>query len=86
MVLNDLKKEMRKQMLARLESPMYLRSDSLSEAEMASIANVAAELARTLAANAIGQAYQMGVNRSVTAEQQEATTIRAPLPIKTDDD
>ena len=52
----------------------------LDPSEILSIARIAGLVAKTVAADAVNQAFQMGIDRTATSEDYEAVTVRQTSP------
>ncbi len=69
-------KEMRKRLVERAKSV-----DLYTEVEIDHLSRLCGTIARTAAADGIGESYQLGVNRSVTNEEHEQITAQVPKPV-----
>jgi len=67
---------MRKRLVERSKSV-----DLYTEVEIDHLSRLCGSIARTAAANGIGESFQLGVDRAVTAEEHEQITAQAPKPI-----
>lgn len=75
-VLEDVKSEMLAKMTEKLSARAGQGRSNLSEDEITTIARIAAQLAREVCANAVGEAFQIGVNANARAEDFEKDTAR----------
>jgi len=76
--LEDVRQQVYDAMLERLMDRQRTGRLDLSEGEIATLAGIAATLARTAAADGIAEAYQWGINRAVSAEEHERPTTKPP--------
>ena len=75
-VLEDVKTEMLAKMTEKLQARAEQGRSNLSEDEISTIARIAAQLTRELCANAVGEAFQIGVNANARAEDFDKDTAR----------
>lgn len=81
-ILEDVRASTCSGMKARLESRRGQGRSDLSDEEIESLSRIAGVIARTAAANGIAEAYQMGVNRSVTRDEHDRPTSKVPPPLR----
>jgi predicted metal-dependent TIM-barrel fold hydrolase len=55
--------------------------DLYTEVEIDHLSRLCGTLAKRAAANGIGESFQLGINRSVTAEELEQITAQVPKPV-----
>ena len=75
-VLRHVQEEMLKRVAARLQERSEQGRSNLAEAEVETIARIVAQITREVCANAVGEAYQMGVNANARAEDYERDTVQ----------
>lgn len=73
-VLNEVEKECFAQLSQWLEGRMKSGQSNLSQEEIETICRFNASLTRRLCANAVGEAFQIGVNSSVPPEDHVRET------------